>query len=585
MPDNHIEKNQLIIKILFLLIKNKINSSIFKKTEEEGPQVNENNSPWENLQTRELSELQEIYHKLSKNRATNKNKQIPVHNFNYDNYGVLGILKPLINLVKSLFGSKQSNAESGFIGQLYKTFSSIRIFFNPEASLTDEEKKYSKYSKLFNMASDLKYKSFNKHYRELIKNNFTEHQILQKFFKLINDNSEVISKKNCFLLFKQAEKELLGGKITADGRSEILSKRVEENLNKVLKVYSVISLDNANDLQKKSNQIKIVKYITDKLVNQISKKELELEQFKLENKSEENKIKNALYQEILKHKKKLYSFILRTDAWSIGETLYQVKVFDLDYIHKQFDKFPAQEINNEKLLNYNFEDQIKHKGVLNLFENNNDNLKNDLEYQKNIKICKKEKIKQYLLDNIANSIKSYNYLNADYSAKISEIDNLGSAINDPYSETCAPQVTAEILRIQGNLSKLKGDKSRIAVCVNDFKERIISLLCDYYNMEEIADNAEHNEDETIKKIHEFIKHLSPTIMSKNLDDDDVIKLLGQSKDRLDQSINKNDIEYFNTLEKLKFFADKLNDEANTIVNSLKLNDKPINHNKSQKMEN
>ena len=601
MPTNDIEKNQLIIKILFLLIKNKINSSIFRKNEADEPEPEPEPEPedeWKGLKTKELLELQEMHSKLATISSinNNKHKQIPVQYFNYDdgNYGFFGMLKPLINLVKSLFGSNSSNTEGGFIGQLYKSFSNIRIYLNPETSLSSEEKELSKYSKLFNMAADQQYKSFNKHYRELVKNNSTEKQILKNFLKLIENDSEVDSKKNHFLLFQQAEKKLLGGKITAENMSEILSKRVEENLNKVLEVYLVISdkiEDELNDLTTESEKkITAVKIIIKNLVEKIIKKESELEKFRLENKSEENKIKYELYQSILKYKKKLYSFILRTDAWAMGETLHQDKVFDVDYIKKQFDKFPNKDkdANDEgKLANYNFDEEIKHKGVLKLFEDDSCNLKKDIEYQENIKICKKENIKKYLLDNIASSIKSYNYLSSIHSSKISENKSLQAILRKAESQSLAPQVQLQILETANKYSKLTGEIAKIAVNIDDFKERIISFLCDYYKMEDIAENIEHERGNIQEKINEFIQNLSPTILlqkiqAQNIQGNTYLTDILNEKFQtnipqiVNNSIKDNDVIYFNTLEKLKFFASKLNDEANTFVNSLKLDNKPNN---------
>ncbi len=593
MPTNDIKKNQLIIKILFLLIKNKINSSIFRKNDADVyfdvyADADEVEDEWKDLKTKELSELQEMYRKLATSSSinTHQHKQIPVQYFNYDdgNYGIFGMLKPLINLVKSFFGYNSSNAEGGFIGQLYKSLSNIRISLNPETSLTSEEKELSKYSKLFNMAASQPYKSFNKHYRELVKNNSTEKQILKNFFKLIENDSEVDSKKNHFLLFQQAEKELLGGKITAEKMSKILPKRVEENLNKVLKVYLVISdktEDELNDLTTESEKkIAAVKIIIKNLVKKIIEKESELEKFRLENKSEENKIKYELYQSISKYKKKLYSFILRTDAWAVGETLHKDKVFDIDYIKKQFDKFPNKDkdTNDEgKLANYNFEEEIKLKGVLKLFEDNSDNLKKDIEYQENIKICKKEKIKEYLLNNIAASIKSFNYLSGVQSGKSYEIESLSSIWRQiPYLRTISPQAQSKILETADKYSKLTGETQEILVNMNDFKYRIISLLCDYYKMENISESVEDEEDEIKQKIKEFIQHLSPTIMYENLDDIIERKFSADTPQIVEDNIKENDVKYFNTLEKLKFFASKLNDEANTFVNSLKVDNKPNN---------
>ena len=589
MPAKEMEKNQLIIKILFLLIKNKINSSIFRKNESDEAEEkaeDKKQDKWKDLKTEELSELQKMYYELATSSSVNnsKHKQLPVQHFNDDNgnYGIFGMLKPLINLVKYLFGANNtSNAEGGFIGQLYKSFSNIRIALNPETSLTSEEKEFSKYSKLFNMAAFQQYKSFNKHYRELVKNNFTEKQILKNFFKLIENDSEVDSKKNNFLLFQQAEKELLGSKITAENMSEILSKRVEENLNKVLKAYLVISDktgDELNDLKQKSeNKIAVVKIIIKNLVDKIKEKELKLEKFRLENKSEENKIKYEIYQSISQYKKKVYSFILRTDAWATGETLHQDKVFDIDYIKKQFDKFPNKDFNEEgNLVDYNFDEQIKRKGVLKLFKDNSKDLEKDSEDQKNIKICKQEKNKEYLLNNISESIKSYNCLSSFQSGKSSEIKQLKKLIISP-----GIQQSAEILKIKNELSKLIGKSSEIGTVINNLKERIILLLCDYCKMEDISENVEHKIEKIIEKINEFIQHLSPTLM-KNIHNNNYLKKIATRSIASDtstpqivkDSIKDNDVEYFNTLERLKFFASQLKDEANTFVNSLKVDNKP-----------
>ena len=65
-------------------------------------------------------------------------------------------------------------------------------------------------------------------------------------------------------------------------------------------------------------------------------------------------------------------------------------------------------------------------------------------------------------------------------------------------------------------------------------------------------------------------------MYENLDDIIERKFSADTPQIVEDNIKENDVKYFNTLEKLKFFASKLNDEANTFVNSLKVDNKPNN---------
>jgi hypothetical protein len=85
MPADEMEKNQLIIKILFLLIKNNINSSIFRNKEVgEAEEEVKAEDKWKNLKTNKLSELQEIYNELATSSSVNndKHKQVPIQHFN-----------------------------------------------------------------------------------------------------------------------------------------------------------------------------------------------------------------------------------------------------------------------------------------------------------------------------------------------------------------------------------------------------------------------------------------------------------------------------------------------------------------------
>lgn len=446
-----------------------------------------------------ILDLQKIWFQLTDKE--NYNKIAAKASSIVNGFGLLGMI---INFLKSLFGQGSSISE---------------------APINLREKKYSKYSNLFDEVSKY-HKSFNRHYRELVESNCSDRQILQRFFKLIENDSEIInSKKMYYVLFVRAEKALLGDSkiITQEGIGAELAARVGKNFTNLLDTLKVIKKDeelNADEILEKEEQIRTLKQIIEKLVENIKNKELLLEKCKLK----ESKLE--IYNQILNYKRKLYSFVLRADAWSNGETLSNAKVFDVKYIEKQFDKLPKADSLRDDGAAIELTEKTQNKGILKLFHKSSDTpqnaqlnkLINEYSFNETIGNVIDEKSQEILagLKTIIRMLKKIDRIRS----KLTNTKDSLTRIDGELRDMLGFQPTREYINMKLRLNSLQVELDEIQGYKDDVLLRIGSFLCKALYIKKVypvwADGGPLPKDLSVKTL-DFVKEIYPTIDNLNLD--------------------------------------------------------------------
>lgn len=502
-------------------------------------------------------------------------------------------VKSTINLFKYFFASVVK-VKYFFAKLLW----SIKLLMFDDV-LSYAEKAYSKHSVLFETAiKNYKLFRFKYSYKELIKKNCSDPEILYQFFKLIKNESNVNNSERYELLLA-AECALLETeqKIPYRDIGIYLVKRVGNNLNNLLDNFKNMSEKSSNNIEYKDkfsdyeNKIKTVKVIITKFVKLIAEKEFILQEFKITEDKTAIEAMEAMYNLILNYKRKLYTFILKTDMWSLGKNIQATEIFDINYINNQFNKIPNynQLILNNDVLTCSINNENQNKGILKLFAKtesadvnrimiNCEKIAYDVDVERTIRKLEIIKSKE-ISSNIKDIINVYKRMCFTYSKNIIELDCLALQVEQLLAD---PKTLGRFSQLVSSLEEKKILlKSKLQEIIDNKKDVLLRIgiyLCKYLHLEIYLNNkqAKLNCEIVGEKIQQFIKQQYPKISEEELIDlQKLIKLEYEGYISDIDSCVKEPLKFFQILEEFKFETEELKKQviiqANLLINNFHKN--------------